>query len=298
MIAPRENTRALVLGGGGAVGVGWQTGMLGGLRDAGVDLAGAEEILGTSAGALVGALLASGRDVAVALTALAALGRTIAPDALAAGNAAFLSAMRRASLGDPQDRVRAMGRVAIEAHPLEEPVYLGLFSVLDDIAWPEGFRCTAIDAESGDLVVWDRRSGVPLRDAVAASCVVPALFPTVTVGGRRYMDGGILSPLNATSVSSTDARDVVVVLSCHALESENAGTRDELVASLAAARAEVARLRETTRVVVALEPDFRGVEIAPNRRMDPGLAAKAVQIGRQQAQREAPTLRAAWDLRR
>jgi predicted acylesterase/phospholipase RssA len=60
MTSPRNGspTRALVLGGGGAVGVGWQTGLLTGLREAGVDLAGAESIVGTSAGALVGALLA------------------------------------------------------------------------------------------------------------------------------------------------------------------------------------------------------------------------------------------------
>jgi len=81
MSSPRNGSRAraLVLGGGGAVGVGWQTGLLIGLREAGVDLAGAEEIVGTSAGALVGALLASGREVTEALTSLAALGQSIDP---------------------------------------------------------------------------------------------------------------------------------------------------------------------------------------------------------------------------
>ena len=82
-MTPRRNgspTRALVLGGGGAVGVGWQTGLLTGLRGAGVDVAGAEAIVGTSAGALVGALLSSGREVTDALTSLAALGQSIDPD--------------------------------------------------------------------------------------------------------------------------------------------------------------------------------------------------------------------------
>jgi NTE family protein len=99
MTSPRNGapTRAVVLGGGGAVGVGWQTGLLTGLREAGVNLAGAEAILGTSAGALVGALLASGRDVADALGSLAALGRNIDHDSLTAGHDAFLSAMRSLS---------------------------------------------------------------------------------------------------------------------------------------------------------------------------------------------------------
>jgi hypothetical protein len=83
-------TRALVLGGGGAVGVGWQTGLLIGLDEAGVDLAGADTIVGTSAGAFVGALLASGRDVSQALTSLAALGQGIGSGRLAAGDEAFL----------------------------------------------------------------------------------------------------------------------------------------------------------------------------------------------------------------
>ncbi len=60
--------RALVLGGGGAVGVAWESGLLAGLAEAGLDLSGADFILGTSAGSVVGSQLAMGRDA----TALAA----------------------------------------------------------------------------------------------------------------------------------------------------------------------------------------------------------------------------------
>ncbi|MFI5709202.1 patatin-like phospholipase family protein [Kribbella sp. NPDC051620] len=70
-------TRTVVLGGGGTVGVAWQTGLLTGLRDAGVDLAGASAIVGTSAGSLVGALLSSSRDVTDALAVLAAVGQKL-----------------------------------------------------------------------------------------------------------------------------------------------------------------------------------------------------------------------------
>ena len=206
-----SQTRALVLGGGGAVGVGWQAGLLTGLREGGADLAGADAIVGTSAGALVGALLSDGRDVTGALASLAALGQSIDSADLAAGDEAFLSAMRQASLDtDPQHALRAIGRAAREASTPSEDAYLGLFDTLDGTAWPAGFRCTATDADTGDLVVWDqgsgvpllhavasKGSGVPLLHAVASSCAVPVLFPTVTIKGRRYMDGGILSHLNA-----------------------------------------------------------------------------------------------------
>lgn len=112
MTSPRNGspTRALVLGGGGAVGVGWQTGLLTGLREAGADLA--------------------------------------------AGDEAFRSAIGQASLDTgPRQALRAIGRAAQEASTPAEDVYLGLFGTLDGTAWPAGFRCTAINTDSGDLVV-------------------------------------------------------------------------------------------------------------------------------------------------
>ena len=293
MTSPRNGspTRALVLGGGGAVGVGWQTGLLTGLREAGVGLAGANATVGTSAGALVGALLSSGRDVTGALTSLAALGKSIDPDGLAAGDEAFRSAKSQASLDtDPRQALRAIGRAAREASTPAEDVYLGLFGTLDGTAWPAGFRCTAIDTDSGDLVVWDQRSGVPLLNAVAASCAVPMLFPIVTVKGRHYMDGGILSHLNATAAPPTD---VLVALSCHPLKSQGAGVDSASAFSDAAADAELAQLRETRRLV-AVEPDFSHVE-APANLMDPNFAIQAFQIGKRQAEREAAAIQAAWN---
>ena len=283
-------TCALVLGGGGAVGVGWQTGLLTGLGEASVDLAGADSIVGTSAGALVGALLSSGREVTDALVSLAGLGQSMDPDSLAVGDEAFLRAMRQASLDtDSQHALQAIGRAAQEASTPAEDVYLGLFGTLDGTAWPAGFRCTAIDTDTGDLVVWDQGSGVPLLHAVASSCAVPMLFPTVTIKGRRYMDGGILSHLNAPAAPPTD---VLVVLSCHPLGSQGAGGGGSLAASVTP-DAELAPLRQIRRLV-AVEPDFSDIE-APANMMDPNLAIQAFQVGKRQAEREAAAIQAAWN---
>ena len=57
---PRYDTNALVLGGGGSTGQAWEIGLLLGLQDAGVDLRDADLVVGTSAGAIVGAQLTSG----------------------------------------------------------------------------------------------------------------------------------------------------------------------------------------------------------------------------------------------
>jgi NTE family protein len=246
--------------------------------------------VGTSAGALVGALLASGREVTDALASLASLGQSMDPETLAAGDAAFHRAMTRAALDtDSRRALREIGREAMEASTPDEDSYLDLFSALDGTGWPPGFRCTAIETESGELTVWDQGSGVPLMHAVASSCAAPMLFPAVTINGRRYFDGGIVSHLNASAAASTA---VMVVLSCHPLGSPGAGGGGSLAMSMTP-DAELAPLRATRRLV-AVQPDFGDVG-APVNMMDPDSAIEAFRVGRWQATGEAAAIRAAWD---
>jgi NTE family protein len=68
-------TRALVLGGGGPVGIGWESGLAVGLASKGVDISAADAVFGTSAGSFVGAQLALGVDLAEAVSVLSATSR-------------------------------------------------------------------------------------------------------------------------------------------------------------------------------------------------------------------------------
>ena len=150
--------------------------------------------------------------------------------------------LRGKATADPQQALRAIGAAAQQATTtLTEDDYLGLLDTFDGAAWPAGFRCTAINTDTGELVVWDEESGVPLLHAVAASCVVPMLFPTVTINGARYMDGGILGHLNATVAPPSD---VLVVLSCLPIGSPGGAVNSTLSASTIRADTEVARLRK------------------------------------------------------
>jgi len=288
-----SRTRTVVLGGGGVVGVAWQTGLLTGLRGAGVELTEASAFLGTSAGAVVGALLSSGRDVNDALDVLAAIRKKIDPEVLAAAHAGFLDKTVQASIAaDPQKAVQAIGLATHGATTtLTEDDYLGLFETLAGVDWPPGFRCTAADTDTGDLVVFGEESGVPLLQAVAASCVVPMLFPIVTINGVRYMDGGILSHLNATAAPPAD---IVMVISCLPLPVASEGGEPErgLAASIVKAAAEVAQLRETTQLVV-VEADFSELG-GPVNYLDAETARQAIQVGRRQAEREAASIQAVW----
>jgi NTE family protein len=67
--------------------------------------------------------------------------------------------------------------------------------------WPDhDLRITGVDIDTGELVVFTRESGVSLIDAVEASCAVPGAWPVVTIGGRRYMDGGMGGSVNMIAV--------------------------------------------------------------------------------------------------
>ena len=93
---------------------------------------------------------------------------------------------------------------------------------------------------------------MPLLRAVASSCAVPVLFPSVTIKGHRYMDGGLLSHLNAAAAPAD--RRSRGPYSCHALGSKGTGGGGALAASVTP-DAELAPLRQT-RHLVAVEPDF------------------------------------------
>ena len=60
-------SKALVLGGGGVAGIAWEVGVIHGLMREGVDLSDADLIVGTSAGSVVGALVATGADLEQAI---------------------------------------------------------------------------------------------------------------------------------------------------------------------------------------------------------------------------------------
>ena len=63
--------------------------------------------------------------------------------------------------------------------------------------WPATrLRIPAVEAETGEVTVFDSASGVSLIDAVAASCAVPLVWPPMTERDRRYIDGGVRSVAN------------------------------------------------------------------------------------------------------
>ncbi|MCY1138141.1 patatin-like phospholipase family protein [Actinoplanes sp. Pm04-4] len=190
---------ALVLGAGGITGIAWHLGVIIGLREGGVDLTGAGLVVGTSAGSVTGTLVAAGIDPVEARGIEARLGDTdppFRPD-WARGSQAY--ALLHDEGRDPAAIRSGVGELALAAEVVaEEPYVAALARRLPVRDWPgRPLLITAVNAATGDPVVWDSSSGVPLDRAVAASCAVPCIFPPVTIGGSRFMDGGVRSGTNA-----------------------------------------------------------------------------------------------------
>lgn len=201
MQSDETNTRALVLGGGGAAGVAWELGMLLGLYEAGVDVRNADLIIGTSAGSVVGAQISSGVDLeslfAAQLTAEQPQMRTVPSDPARLGEV-FRQAWERAGSDLKAMRAR-IGAYALTAPTVSEAERRAYIAAQIPVqSWPQRrLLIVAVDTADGEEYIVDRESGVALVDAVAASCAVPGIRPPVTIGGRRYMDGGMRSATNA-----------------------------------------------------------------------------------------------------
>jgi NTE family protein len=202
--------RALVLGGGGVTGIAWETGILAGLAQAGVDLISADVVVGTSAGSVVGAQILSGVTLEdlYAEQLKEATGEIAAKMGIGVRASFVIGALWP---GDERRGSARIGRAALKARTVPESVRRAVFEErLPSRVWPERrLIIIAVDAETGEARTFDRDSGVPLLDAVAASCAVPMVWPPITINGHRYIDGGVRSVTNADLAAGCDR---VVVL--------------------------------------------------------------------------------------
>ena len=213
---------ALVLGPGGPVGTAWLTGLAAGLRQAGVEPAGADLIVGTSAGAIAGALIATGRELA----ALAELPPRDRPPRPPMDESLWprIQALGGDPVLDPDEVRRQIGRMAAAAEALPARWHrAGMEFLIGTDAWPADARLliTAVDVESGAPVVWDGASGVPLTAAVAASSAAPGYAEPIVIEGRRYMDGAFGGGSNA-HLAAGAGRVVLVEPLGHPAESAGA----------------------------------------------------------------------------
>jgi len=207
-----------VLGGGGSAGNAWLIGVVAGLADAGIDLAEADLIVGTSAGSTAAAQIAGSPPAALFAAAVSAPPPTTAPrghrrPGPAGPGTRHLDRMREiiAASAGPAEWRRRMG-VALGAEataPTSAQWRATVSARFATALWPrQRVLITAVDAGTGEPVVFDRDSGVDLVDAVAASCAGGFAYE---IGDTRYIDGGFRS--NADNADLAAGYERVLVLS-------------------------------------------------------------------------------------
>lgn len=279
-------TRALVLGGGGVAGIAWETGLLFGLAEAGVDVLDADVLLGTSAGSAVAAQVTSG-------TPLAELYDRHAVDSEESAEipvevdlekmvAEWTSLMSQTEPG--QELRAAIGRYAMAASTVPERRRREVIEArLPEHKWPDrDLRIVAVDASTGEERVFTADDGADLVDVVAGSCAVPGIWPPMTIDDRRYIDGGARSSTNVDLVSDFD---IVLVL---------APVEDLTVLDPDVDKASKKVLKRKN--TLAIRPDEDSLAAFGLNPLDPATARPAAQAGRAQAAAVADDVRALWQV--
>jgi len=227
----------LVLGAGGVLGGAWLTGALDALaRQTRWDPGSADHIVGTSAGSMIGALVASGIPpwFMVAHSRGEVFEGLTGPDGRPAAEAdRAAGAVFRIHRGFPGIGPGSL-RMAFTAlrNPLRHtPMQMlagwlpaGVISTasLQEVVrravpgrWVEhpNYWAVACDYGSGRRIPFGRIDAprADIAQAVAASCAIPGFYRPVRIGGRRYVDGGVCSVSNLDLVAGRGL-DLVICL--------------------------------------------------------------------------------------
>ncbi|MFI9275697.1 patatin-like phospholipase family protein [Kitasatospora sp. NPDC052896] len=272
--------RALALGAGGPVGAAWMAGLACGLRRGGVDLSEADLIVGTSTGAIIGAVLATGQDPGRLATPVRPADSDGTPPQVDGRRLGEAFTVLGDAASNPAEAWRRVGRIALVAETGPEQAHLDrMRAMVGADQWPDRkLLITALDAETGEQEIFDRASGAPLPSAVAASTAFPGIYPPITINGRRYMDGSLRSATNAGL--AVGARTLVVIdPQAHLFP------RELLLQELMGVGAHT---------VVTIEPDPASVRAFGSDLNDRRAWEPAYQAGLRQAADAAVRLRLAW----
>ena len=181
---------AFVLGGGGILGA-HEVGMLRALAESSIE---ADVILGTSVGAINGALFASDPTMD-GVTRLSELWRDSSMAELTGSLLRRISTFARSGTHlESLDRARAR---LVRALPVQR---------VEELAVP--FQCVAASIERAAEHWFD--TGV-LADVVLASCAVPGVLPPVRIGDEHFIDGGIVNSVPVARAVALGARTIYVL---------------------------------------------------------------------------------------
>jgi NTE family protein len=289
----QRQTKALVLGGGGTTGIAWEMGILLGLHDGGIDVSGADLVVGTSAGSVVGAQITSGHPLEdLYARQLQPLEETKEQVVQIDMNELIQVFMAGVGAPDAQIARARIGAAALAAKTgREEERQEIIASRLPSQEWPHEQRLviTSINAQTGEWVMFDRAAGVPLALAVAASCAVPGVYPPITIGDQRYIDGGVRSGTNADIAKGYQR---VLILRAETLDASALDPQN--TTSSGTFNGELATLEGAGSQNLVVTPDEASVEARGPNPFDSRRRAISATAGRAQGRLLAESVRHFW----
>lgn len=302
----------LVLGGGGVLGGAWMVGALSALEEVtGRDVRKADVMVGTSVGSFAAALLGAGAsvedwrahqlgyevedgpmagllwdyDVDSGAASPPTPGRRPGSPRLLTGNARHLRRLPPATVVSallPEGR-GSLDRIGRTVDELVAPQ-----------AWVDrpGIRIIALDYGTGRRTTFtgpgeaggaEDSDRAQLGEAVMASCAIPGWYAPVTIGGRRYVDGGTWSSTNVDLVAADGLDEVVVLAPMVALAPDRPRSFTQIVdrqwraAVTGRCLKEVARLHDAGTQVTVLGPGPEDLAAMGSNLMDPRRRMKVLE---------------------
>lgn len=286
-----------MLGAGGYLGAAWSVGALSAMRDVlGWELGEADLVVGTSAGAVLAALLRAGKSVRELCGERAAFdlaeqpcwpgapsfgvgSKPLAWRAVCPPWSVSPFAVCAALLPRGRGSLASVGSLVGRARPGPR--------------WPANTWTVAMNYDTGSRTVFGRPEGPrsSLARAVMASCAVPVWYAPVRVRGVPYVDGAVCSPCNADLLAG-EALDEVYVLapmaSRHLDRPAGALARLERLWRRVVTRRtlrEVARLQEGGARVHLLTPNAEDLELMGANMMDGTRRHDVLQLARETVSR-------------
>ena len=259
-VAKKPPRIGLALGGGAARGFA-HVGVIQVLEEAGIK---PDLVVGTSAGSLVAAIYASGKNGVQLQQVSEAMEEAMLTDwTLPLFNRGMLRGEAMARYVNTQ----VAGRL-IEAMPLP----LGI---------------VATDLNSGEAILFRRGD---TGSAVRASSAVPSVFQPVKISGREYVDGGLVSPVPVRSARQMGAELVIAVDISSAPEGNPASDTLQVLLQTFAIMGKSINTFELRDADVVVRPVLLGIGSA-----DFGSRRRSIEAGRQAMLASLPQLRAAME---
>jgi NTE family protein len=270
--------RALILTGGGLAASAWETGLITGMADAGLDVRNADLFVGTSSGSRVALHLASGAAHEDEYQRRLQPGAPSSERPPVVDWVGILDGVARAKEagGSRTEIMRRIGSLAVAAASGRNGSSRReiVAAQLPMVTWPEKrVLIVTVNAETGERRAFDSDSGIDLVDAVIASTAFFGWPPTL-FQGEHYIDGGFYSSDNADLATGFDRVMVLALKAPPNVPYKKLVSLDQGLKTL----------EDSGVLVEVIQPDENASAAlaAAGGVMNPGISAPAARAGRVQ----------------